>query len=127
MNNIVYGLELIIFIALCILEYLSGYKAGVMKHLYFKKMEYLSKIYTQNGMLIHSIILLCLFIGLMIIYKNRWNDDRKKSMIRFFIYGIVLISGFYLPYMKELNTYVYTLMFLEIAIGIESIKMILNK
>lgn len=125
-NSLIYGFQWSIIITLLILEYLSGYKAGVMKHIYFKKIEYLSKIYTKNGMIIHLILLLFLFIGLMIICKNRWNFNRKRSMMRFVLLSIILVSGFYLPYLARLNTYAYILMFLEIAIGLEAIKLILS-
>lgn len=126
-NGVVYGFQLVILIALLILEYLSGYKAGVMKHLYFKKMEYLSKVYTHSGMMIHLFIVLLLFIGLVLICKDKWNLKRKLSMIRFVLYSIILISSFYLPYMRELNTFAYILIFLEILIGIESVKLVIYK
>lgn len=127
MNSLIYGFEWSIVIALLILEYLSGYKAGVMKHIYFKKIEYLSKIYTKNGMIVHLILLLFIFIGLMLIYKNRWNFNRKRSMVRVVLLSIILVGGFYLPYMAKLNTYAYILIFLEVAIGLEVIKMIKSK
>ncbi|MCS5422932.1 MULTISPECIES: hypothetical protein [Psychrilyobacter] len=122
MNNLIYGFEWSMVIALLILEYLSGYKAGVMRHVYFKKIEYLSKIYTKNGMMIHLILLLFLFIVLMLIFKNRWNFNRKRSMLKFVLLSIILIVGFYFPYLAKLNTYAYILMFLEVAIGLEAIK-----
>ena len=127
MNSLIYGFEWSIVIALLILEYLSGYKAGVMKHIYFKKIEYLSKIYTKNGMIVHLILLLFIFIGLMLIYKKRWNFNRKRSMVRVVLLSIILVGGFYLPYMAKLNTYAYILIFLEVAIGLEVIKMIKSK
>ena len=123
-NSLIYGFEWSMVIALLILEYLSGYKAGVMKHIYFKKIEYLSKIYTKNGMMFHLTLLLFLFIGFILIFKNRWSFNRKRSMIRFVLLSIILIGGFYLPYLAKLNTYAYILMFLEVAIGLEVIKMI---
>ncbi|WBW96509.1 hypothetical protein [Oceanirhabdus sp. W0125-5] len=127
-NALIYGVEVSILIALIVLEYLSGYRAGVMRHLYFKKMEYLSKIYTQNGMMIHSVIVLALFIGLVLIYKNRLNRNRKLSMVRYIIYSIILVGAFYLPYLKDLKSYAYILMFIEILIGTEAIKIIfINK
>ncbi|WP_145993136.1 hypothetical protein [Tepidibacter mesophilus] len=126
-NIILYGIELILFIALFVLEYLSGYKAGVMKHLYFKKMEYLAKVYTQDAMMMHSMILLILLIVLLIICKKRVSSNRKISMIMFSVYGIVLILAFHIPYIKELNIYAYTLMVLESVIAIETIRIIINK
>jgi len=123
-NGLIYGFELTILIGLIVLEYLSEYRAGVMKHLYFKKMEYLSKIYTSNGMMIHSIIILVVFIGLILIYKDRLNYKRKLSIMRFALCSIILVSGFYLPYLKDLNSYAYILIFLEITILIESIRII---
>lgn len=123
MNSLICGFELSMVIALFILEYLSGYKASVMKHIYFKKIEYLSKIYTKNGMMLHLILLLFLFLGLMLIFKNRWNFKRKRSMMKCVLLSIVLIGGFYLPYLAKLNTYAYILMFLEVTIGLEIIKL----
>jgi hypothetical protein len=127
MNSLICGFEWSMVISLLTLEYLSGYKAGVMKHIYFKKMEYLSKIYTKNGMMIHLILLLFLFIGLMLISKNRWDFNRKRSMVKFVLLSIILVSGFHLPYLAKLNTYAYILIFLEVAIGLEAIKMVKSK
>ncbi|WFD10182.1 hypothetical protein [Tepidibacter hydrothermalis] len=126
-NIILYGIECIGFIALLVLEYLSGYKAGVMKHLYFKKMEYLAKVYTQDSMMVHSIILVVLFIGVLLICKRRLNCNCKRSIIMFAVYSIVLVTAFYMPYMKELNTYAYILIVLEASIAIETIRVIINK
>ncbi|MEJ8552785.1 hypothetical protein [Tepidibacter sp. Z1-5] len=126
-NITLYGIEFIGFIALLVLEYLSGYKAGVMKHLYFKKMEYLAKVYTQDAMMIHSIVLLVVFIGVLLICKRRLNCNCKRSIIMFAVYGIVLITAFHMPYMKELNTYAYILIVLETLIAIETIRIIINK
>ncbi len=63
----------------------------------------------------------------MLIYKKRWNFNRKRSMVRVVLLSIILVGGFYLPYMAKLNTYAYILIFLEVAIGLEVIKMIKSK
>jgi len=130
-NNIIdkllYGFQFILLLALVILEYLSGYKAGVMKHLYARKLQYLSTIYNESGMMLHSVILVALFIILIIIYKNRMNSKRKGSIVRFALYSIILISAFYVPYLKDLNIYAYSLMGLELILGIEVLKIVVNK
>ena len=126
-NGLIYGLQLIILAVVLVLEYLSSYKAGVMRHLYAKKIEYLAKIYTEKGMMIHSIIINFLFVTLAFVFKNSLSKKRKLNFIRFLLYVIILISGFYLPYMKDLNTYVYILIFLETFIGIEAMKLLLEK
>ncbi|SHH45987.1 hypothetical protein [Clostridium grantii] len=126
-NSLIYGLELIIVVTILVLEYLSSFKAGVMRHLYSKKIEYLAKIYTEKGMMIHTIIIVFLFVTLAFVFKNSLSKKRKLNFIRFLLYVIILISGFYLPYMKDLNTYVYILIFLEIFIGIEAMKLLLEK
>jgi hypothetical protein len=126
-NGGIYGLQLIIFVALIILEYLSSYKAGVMRHLCSKKIEYLAKVYTEKGMMVHSIIVVLLFVTLAVVFKNKFIKKSKLNLVRFLVYVIILISGFYSPYMKELNVYPYVLIFLEIFIGIEAIKIIVTK
>ena len=126
-NVILYGIEFIGFIALLVLEYLSGYKAGVMKHLYFKKMEYLAKVYTQDAMIMHSIMIVVLFIVVLLICKRTLSCNCKRSIIMFAVYTIVLMTAFYMPYMKELNTYAYILIVLEASILIETIRIIINK
>lgn len=124
---ILYVVELIGFIALFILEYLSKYKAGVMKHLYFKKMEYLAKVYTQDAIMVHSIIVVALLIGLVLISKSRFSSNCKTNTIIFAVYSIILIFAFYNPYIKELNTYAYILILLETSIIIQVVKIIINK
>lgn len=125
-NILICGFELSIAIILLTLEYLSGYKAGVMKHLYFKKIKYLSEVYTRNGMITHLSFLLILFLVLVFIYKNQWDLNSKKSIGGFILLSILLVVGFYLPYMKTLNTYPYILVFLEISIMLKAVKMIIN-
>lgn len=125
-NILIFSLESILIISLIALEYLSGYKAGVMKHIYFKKMEHLSTIYNSTGTMIHSMIILVLFIFLVLKYKDRLNQGYKSGIIRFVVLGGIVVSGMYLPYMKDLNSYTYILMTLESMIGIEFIRLILK-
>jgi len=77
--------------------------------------------------MLHSVILVALFISLIILYKNKMNSKRKGSIIRFALYSIVLISAFYLPYLKDLNIYAYSLMVLELILGIETLRIVVNK
>lgn len=126
-NLIIFVLKFIIVLALIILEYLSGYKRGLMHHLYYRKMEYLSKIYTGSGMMLHLIIILFLLLLMLYIYKKKCKNINKLNVMKYILYSILLIIAFYLPYLRTLNTYAYILMFLEISIGIQLLKIIINE
>ncbi|WP_461207024.1 hypothetical protein [Clostridium sp. DL1XJH146] len=118
--------QFITVIVIIVLEYLSGYKGGLMHHLYYRKIEYLSKIYTANGMIVHLIIIVLLLLLILYIAKNKWENINKVNIIKYILCSILLTIAFYLPYLENLNTYAYILMFLEISIAIETVQMVIN-
>lgn len=120
--GLIYFIEFALLATLVILEYLSGYKAGVMKHIYFKKIEYLSKIYNQSGMMIHAALAVLVCLILFIVFRKQMKEFKKRSFIRLSIYTICLIIAFYTSIIRDYYIYAYLLMYLEILIGVEAIK-----
>ncbi len=122
-GKLIYGFELLALIALVVLEYLSGYKGGLMKHIYFKRMEYMFSIYTDAGMALHSALLLLLLgITVFLVRRSGWDRFVTRCLIRLTLYGIVLMGAFYLPWFRDFVVYAYALMVIEAIIVLEMIK-----
>lgn len=68
-------LQVIILITLTALEYLSGYKAGVMQHLYIQKIRLYNQIY--DGLFpIHAVALvLCVGLTLIVTKKSKSHSS----------------------------------------------------
>ena len=100
------ALLLVVFITLLVLEYLSGYKAGVMQHLYIQKINLYNHFY-DGWLFIHGgIVVLCSVLGSIV--TKREGPGRKllvdKSLMFvyagmwFFITVGIHISDLWPPY-----------------------------
>ena len=122
-GKVVYGLELVALIALPVLEYLSGYKGGLMKHFYFKKMEYMFSVYSASGMLYQSVAALLLLVGSWWLMKKQGSGAYgQRCLVRMSVYAIALICAFYSSLLQDFVIYAYALMFIEALIIIEAMK-----
>lgn len=105
-----YTLCAIMFGALAVLEYLSHYRAGVMRHLYIKKMNYLAVVYTPRNIVIHLGIIAVIGIALFLICKVK---HIKFYAIKYMVYLMVLIIVFYARTFKDMYTYAHIVMLVE--------------
>lgn len=113
--------------ALVILELLSGYKAGVMQHLYFKKIHYLGTLYHQDHAIFHIIGLL--FCACIILLRLRYKHmtDLVRYLAPFVSLCCLLIFCYISPCIKELNIYAYLLISLECFVILETLRIFLRK
>ncbi|MDB2384265.1 hypothetical protein N9V90_00195 [Endozoicomonas sp.] len=127
-GKLVYTLEALALFALVFLEYLSVYKGGLMKHLDYKKMEYMFSWFTPSAVVIHTFVVL----GLLI-YSFVWisRGERCHYAIRCggraLIYTIALLTAFYNPWIQERVVYPYLLMVMETLFIVEVVKIVLSK
>jgi hypothetical protein len=112
--------------ALVILELLSGYRAGVMQHLYFKKIHYLGTLYNHDNIIFHLIgLLFCAFFVII-----RMRHTQITNMVRYLLpFGatcFLLIICSISPFAKQLNIYAYLLICLECCIVLETCRIFLR-
>ena len=112
------AVQAFLFLSLVVLEVLADYKAGVMKHLYFKNHLYMSRYYLPHMKHIHFFVLL--LVSLVIIFYC-WNrlKTRKTTFALLLTYLACLGAGFYLDLFSNLHVHVYVFFIVETAIVLE--------
>jgi hypothetical protein len=116
--------EILMLGALVVLEFLAGYKAGVMQHLYFKKVHYLSTLYSSERLALHlACIMLC---ALFVAYRRytQVQPVRIRSYLFFSLSCLLFLCCSLTPWAKPLATYAYLLIFLECCIALEMLRII---
>lgn len=116
--------ELTMILALAGLEWYSGYRAGVMHHLYVKKRYYLATIYHQSNLIYH---LPGLAAGFLIIAFYRRQNDRiitKVSLLRYTTVLLLLLLCYLLPWFHQLNIFAHLLLVLEGCLILEAIRLL---
>jgi len=113
--------------ALVILELLSGYRAGVMQHLYFKKIHYLGTLYHHDNVILHLIGLL--FCAFLVIVRMRYGQitNMVRYLLPFGAFCFLLIICSISPFAKQLNIYAYLLICLECCVVLETCRTFLCK
>lgn len=119
--------EMLTLGALVSLELLSGYKAGLMQHLYFKKIHYLGTLYHHDNIIFHIVGLL--FCACLVFYrlKNGQITNKIRRLAPFGVICLLLIVCSICPFVKELNIYAYLLISLESCVILETARIFLNK
>lgn len=115
------AVQILMASALVVLEYLSGYRAGVMHHLYYQKIHYQAGLYSQENLLYH----LCLLAGCLLV--SVWLNRKKTPPARLLHSGYValLCLLFWFAWssttVENLVVYAYVLMCLEVAVLLETV------
>jgi len=118
LNSGVTVLQVTLLAILFVLEYLSGYRAGVAQHLYFKKIHYIALYYQGTPLLLHSVLLL----SMTIFAAGRYFRCMPKPVFNCAKYAILLVAVilFYLsPSARSLNIYAHALLGLEVCLFLE--------
>ena len=110
----VWVLTVAALVTCAVLEYLTEYKAGVMRHLYYRKMEHLWGIFSSEMLLYH--ISLAAALMLYALYKVGMKRQRTLNSFTLFIMPGLLLAAFYCPAVQDLYTYTYTLFSLETGV-----------
>ncbi|MEH7115639.1 hypothetical protein V7124_25250 [Neobacillus niacini] len=118
-----------LIIAVFVVNYLTGTKAGVYRHIYTRRMQYAEGIYSPPHLLRQSIIAACigiLFIFLFYYAVKKGHSRFYKvqialaSLLSFFVI-VVIQSGFFINMMA----YPYIIMVFEIILVIQIIVVII--
>ena len=113
----------VVLIALALFaEYLSGYKAGVAQHLYFKKISYISNYYQGIPLFLQSFIMLGVgvFTGVAVSKKG---GSITRDLWKFYLLLATLVIWFLSPTTRELNIYAHGLITVQICILLEAARL----
>ncbi len=118
-----------LIIAVFVVNYLTGTKAGVYRHIYTRKMQYAEGIYSPSYLLWQSIIAagICILFIFLLYYAVKKGHSRfykvqiaLASLLSFFVI-VVIQSGFFINMMA----YPYIIMVFEITLVIQIIIVII--
>lgn len=107
----VWVLGAISLITFAVLEHLAQYKAGVMRHLYYRKMKHLAGIYSSDMLFYHLGFVIVLIT--LAAFWGRTDTHQKRSAISLICCSCLLAGVFYFPALKDLYSYTYILFTLE--------------
>ena len=114
--------------AVFVVNYLSGIKAGVYRHVYTRRMHYMEGLYNSTSIQWQSLFVACLcillFILLFFAIKKRVNLFYKVQialaiLLSFFVF-VVMNSQFF----STMMAYPYIIMIFEIVLAIQLIVVI---
>ena len=116
--------ECVMILALVLLEIASGYRAGIMHHLYFFKRDYLMTIYHPDVLVYHQAgIAVCIGVSAYCCYAG-WRTIGAKPLIRHGILALSLVSCYNIPWFAELNTFAHLLIVLECSLIVETVRLV---
>ena len=127
-GKLIYAFEALGLLALVLLEYISDYKGGLMKHLYSRKMEYLFSWYTSGWIVVHTLVISGLLMcGIVWMNCGKQSGYLRRCLYRALTYGVAVLIAFYTPAVQALIVYPYLLMVLEMLFVVEAVKIALHK
>ncbi|SHO49885.1 hypothetical protein [Desulfopila aestuarii] len=117
--------EVVMILALVGLEFSSGYRAGIMHHLYYQKRSYLATIFPQSLFIYHLLgIAASITIFLFCCRPERRPTD-KTPFIRYGAVLLALICCYSVPWFSQLNIFAHLLIVLECCLLLENIRILL--
>lgn len=126
LHYLITGIELLMIPALAGLEFLSGYRAGIMHHLYYQKVIYLGGIYNPRYIWVHlGLVLAC---SAIVLFAGRRRAARSVAGSQYpgpVVYALVcvMLAGTYLiPWFSRLNIYAHLIICLECCLVLELIR-----
>lgn len=105
-------LQIVLVIALVVLQFESKKTAGLSHHLYYKRSYYLFHLFTTTNTLIMAAAILLFSLVVAAKAKKRKLDDRAKGLST---WAGVLILGLLLPQARALLIYPYMVGLLAIC------------
>ncbi|KXZ40700.1 hypothetical protein SAMN05661008_01899 [Alkalithermobacter thermoalcaliphilus JW-YL-7 = DSM 7308] len=137
MNKFLYILSLFVqafcLISVYIVNSLTSKKAGVMRHVYSRSLQYQQNIYSKESLLMQSvlsILLIIIFIMIFIFIKNRKNNFLKFQVIVGFILSFMVYFSINGSFFINSISYIYFVMAFEICLIIQILiitKLLLEK
>lgn len=117
-------IQISLMIGMIVLQNLTHKSAGVNHHLYYKKVQYNSKYFTDINVLSTKIIIILLIIFiLMLLFKNinKLNKLQKIETGLIMLWLLLILITFSLSYFNKLLVYPYLLLAEFISLSLEVI------
>lgn len=115
-------LQIVLVIALVVLQLESKKTAGLSHHLYYKRSYYLFHLFTTTNTMIMAAAILIFSLAFVVMAKKRKLDDRAKGLST---WAGVLILGLLLPQARALLIYPYMVGLLAICWVLSMIQCVL--
>lgn len=116
------SLQVALLAVLVGLEFLSGYKAGLAQHLYYKKIYYVAHYYQGAPLFLHGVLLLAL-TGVAVKACRQYGRKVFPHFYRYLLLLAALIIFFLLPFARGLNVYAHGLMVLQLCMVLEVVRL----
>lgn len=116
-------IQLSLFVALVVIEKLTQSKAGVNKHLYYRRSQFTRNILKEDVITMLTILLIIIIVALIVYViklRNRSNNIEKFMNFQGIVMSVITISALYLSFFKDLYIYPYLLAVLFVCIIISS-------
>ncbi|MCL6271855.1 hypothetical protein M3P05_18210 [Sansalvadorimonas sp. 2012CJ34-2] len=111
LDLMVWVLTVSALIACAVLEDLTLYKAGVMRHIFYRKMEHLAGIYSPEMLALHlSLATVLVIYALLRVFTKRATILQASALI---ILPGLFVAALNSQTLEELYTYTYILFSLE--------------
>jgi len=117
--------EVTLILVLIILEFASGYRAGIMHHLYFQKRHYLATLYQQSTLIYHVLGGVVSAWAIFFFRRSGWGNNGNAQLVRYWIVFALLVLCYLLPWVTLLNIYAHLLIVLECCLVLETIRILL--
>jgi hypothetical protein len=117
-------IQVSLMIGMIVLQNLTHKSAGVNHHLYYKKVQYNSKYFTDINVLSTKIIIILLMIFILIfLFKNinKLNKLQKNETVLIILWLLLILITFSLSYFSKLLVYPYLLFTEFISLSLEFI------
>lgn len=114
-----------LIIAVFVVNYLSGTKAGVYRHVYTKRMQYMEGIYSPTSIQWQSLIVasFCILLIILLFYciRKRWNLLYKVQVVIAILVSVFILIVMNSEFFMAMMAYPYMIMVFEIILAIQLI------
>ena len=124
LDLMIWVLSTIALAACAVLEYLAQYKAGVMKHLYYRKMEHMVGIFSSDLLPYHWGVALAMFV--IAAFLGRARHVSRSFALSLMSASGLLVTVLYASGLQELYSYTYILLTLETTMVAFAIWLLMN-
>lgn len=118
--------EVAMLLALVVLEWHSGYRAGLMHHLYYKKRYYLATLYHESRLIAHLPPVAASILAVLFFCRSSWRAIGWTPLVRYGIALLALPLCYFLPGMRQLNVFAHLVLVLECCLLLETLRIFLS-
>lgn len=133
-KGVIYGigvfLQVALIVSVFVINSLTTKKAGVMRHVYSRRLQYEQGIFTQDNLIKHNIVLivLCILFAVLLLYaiKRRRKIFTGIQIAMGIMMNLLTIIAINSNYFIDMLAYPYFIMAFELALLIQTIVIIIG-